>query len=281
MRVPARAISRALTSFMGPVLPTPLSEHVEIRLSTGEILRGDLCPGAGPTVVYVHGFGSHRGGEKVLALAGACAHRGWTFAAFDFRGHGRSAGAMRDLTATHLIEDLAAVRDCLAVRGWSRLGLVGSSMGAFTAAWFAVRHPEAVTGCVLLAPAFRFLDRRFAELTDAERAEWQRTGVRRVQNEWVDVEIGYGLVEERAAFDPDELARRWQTPALIYHGLADDVVPAADSLAFVEATSCPDVELRLLKAGDHRLTAYKEEIAAEACRFFERLPGEAPRRGSL
>jgi uncharacterized protein len=126
---------------------------------------------------------------------------------------------------------------------------------------------------VLLAPAFRFLERRFAELTEAELAEWQRTGVRRVRNEWVDAEIGYGLVAERAAFDPDELARRWRTPLLIYHGLADDVVPAADSLAFADATPYPDVELRLLKAGDHRLTAFKDEIAAEACRFFERVHG--------
>jgi dipeptidyl aminopeptidase/acylaminoacyl peptidase len=128
-----------------------------------------------------------------------------------------------------------------------------------------------VTGCVLLAPAFRFLERRVAELTPGELDNWRQTGVRRFHNEWVDVEIGYGLVEERAAFDSADLARRWRTPLLIHHGLADDVVPVADSLAFVEATRCPQVELRLTKAGDHRLTAFKDEIAGEACRFFERL----------
>ena len=83
----------------------------------------------------------------------------------------------------------------------------------------------------------------------------------------------YGLVEERAKFDAADLARRWRTPLLVYHGLADDVVPAADSLTFVKAATAPDVELRLLKAGDHRLTAFKDEIAEAACRFFERCPG--------
>jgi fermentation-respiration switch protein FrsA (DUF1100 family) len=116
----------------------------------------------------------------------------------------------------------------------------------------------------------RFLDRRLHELTEAERADWARTGVRRLRNEWIDVEVWYGLVADRAAFYPAELARRWRTPALIVHGLADDVVPAADSLAFVQATAYPDVELRLLKAGDHRLTVFKAEIAAEACRFLAR-----------
>jgi pimeloyl-ACP methyl ester carboxylesterase len=243
---------------------------VEIPLPAGDVLRGDLRPGADRAVVYVHGFGSHRGGEKALALAAECARRGWTFAAFDFRGHGASTGTLRDLTATRLVEDLAAVRAFLAGRGHPRLHLVGSSMGGFAAAWFAARHPEAVGGCVLLAPAFRFLDRRLTELTAAELDDWKRTGVRRLRNEWVDVEIGYGLVAERAAYDPAELARRCRVPLLIFHGLADDVVPAADSLAFLEATTNPDVELRLRKAGDHRLTAFQDEIASEACRFLDR-----------
>jgi uncharacterized protein len=241
---------------------------VEIPLPNGDVLRGDLSPGSDPAVVYVHGFGSHRGGEKALALAAECARRNWTFAAFDFRGHGTSTGLMRDLTASSLLEDLTTIRSFLADHGHQRLYLVGSSMGAFASAWFAAKHPEAVGACVLLAPAFRFLDRRWEALTDAERDEWRRTGVLRFRNEWVDTEIGYPLVEERAAFDAAELARQCRTPLLVYHGLADDVVPASDSLAFLEATTNPDVELRLLKSGDHRLTAFKDEIAVEACRFF-------------
>ena len=248
--------------------PSPQPDHVEIPLPAGDVLRGDLRPGSDRAVVYVHGFGSHRGGEKALALADECARRGWAFAAFDFRGHGASSGEMRDLTVTRLLDDLAAVRAFLAERGHARLHLVGSSMGGLAAAWFAANHPESVGACVLLAPAFRFLDRRYSPLSEAERDEWRRTGVRRFRNEWVEADFGYGLVAERAAFDPGELARRCRVPLLLFHGLADDVVPAADSLAFLEATDNPDVELRLLKAGDHRLTAFKDELAAEAGRFF-------------
>src|SRR5262249_52318472 len=128
----------------------------EVRLASGEILRGDIRPGDnsdGIAVLYVHGFGSRRDGEKSEALADACARRGWTFAAFDFRGRGASDGASRELTATRLFEDLTAIHGFLAAHDPPRLGLVGSSMGGFAAAWFAVRHPEAVAGCVLLAPA--------------------------------------------------------------------------------------------------------------------------------
>jgi uncharacterized protein len=252
-----------------------MSERVDIRLPGGEVLRGDLrLSRSALAVVYVHGLGSHRGGDKALALADECQRRGLSFFAFDFRGHGESDGTTRELTATRLLEDLSAVRDFLESRGHQRLGLVGSSMGAFAAAWFAARHPEVVASCVLIAPAFRFLDRQWERLSDRERADWARAGVRRVQNEWIDLELRYGLMADRSAFDAAELARGWRTPLLIFHGLADDLVPAVDSLEFAAASPYPGIELRLWKAGDHRLTVYKEEIAAEACRFLERVAGQ-------
>jgi pimeloyl-ACP methyl ester carboxylesterase len=246
-------------------------EPVTIELPEGT-LAGDYLPGGGPfAVLWVHGFGSHRGGEKSAAVRAECARRGWPFAAFDFRGHGGSTGAVLDLRASRLLEDLDSIRRILADRGHARLGLVGSSMGGFAAAWYARRRPDAVVGCVFVAPAFGFLERRWGALTDAERDEWRRTGRRRITSEWVDLEVGYGLVEEREAFAPAALAAGWSHPALLFHGCADDVVPDADSLAFLRAVEFPDVELRLLKSGDHRLTAYKDEIAAATGHFFTRL----------
>ena len=248
-----------------------------VMLRSGDdTLMGDCLPGVAETdfaLVWVHGFGSHRGGEKAEAVRRECARRGWTFAAFDFRGHGESTGAIHSLRASSLIEDLAAVRAFLAESGVTRLGLVGSSMGAFAAAWFALRYPESVVGCVLLAPAFGFLERRWERLTPAEREEWKKADRLRVTNDWVDVEIGYGLIEEREQFRLADLAAKWRTPTLIFHGLSDDVVPAEDSLVFLRQAAYTGIELRLLKDGDHRLTAHKDEIAAEAGRFFAKRLG--------
>ncbi|MBN9120231.1 MAG: alpha/beta fold hydrolase [Planctomycetes bacterium] len=252
------------------------TELVSISLTSGVRLAGTYLPGTGApdfAVVWVHGFGSHRGGEKAEAVRAECSRRGWAFAAFDFRGHGETGGAMHELRASRLLEDLAAVRDFLAERGHTRLGPVGSSMGGFASAWFTKQNAGRVVGCVLLAPAFGFLDRRWNGLTSGEREEWRRTDRRRVKNDWVDVEIGYGLVEERERFAPDDLVRDWQTPALLFHGLADDTVPDSDSLFFIRHVDYPRVELRLLKDGDHRLTAHKDTIAAAAGEFFAGLLG--------
>lgn len=246
-------------------------ERITLSLPNGH-LTGDYIPSSSPLcVVWLHGFGGHRGGEKSIAVRAECERRGWAFAAFDFRGHGESSDEMLGLTAPRLLEDLSHVRNFLATRGHTRLGLVGSSMGGFAAAWFATRNPECVVGCVFIAPGFIFLERRWSMMTEAEREAWQRTGRHRITSEWVDLEIGYGLVQDREEFTAATLADGWAHPALLFHGCLDDVVPFAASLDFLRDVPFSDVEVRLFKDGDHRLAAYKDEIAAGVGRFFARL----------
>ncbi len=249
------------------------STAVTIDLPYGDRLAGTYHTGDRDTafaVVWIHGFGSHRGGEKSEAILAECMRRGWAFAAFDFRSHGESSGATHELCASRLVEDLATVRDWLVARGHVRLGLVGSSMGGFAAAWFTRQQPESVLGCVFAAPGFGFLERRWDELTPEQRDQWQRTGRMQLTNQWVNAELGYGLVEERDRYRPVQLVAGWRTPALLFHGLADEVVPHTDSLFFIRHVGYPDVELRLLKDGDHRLTAHKEDIASATGVFFAR-----------
>jgi pimeloyl-ACP methyl ester carboxylesterase len=248
-----------------------MKETVRLTVPGGELV-GDLSQAAGEWgVLWIHGFGSHRGGEKAEAVAAACARRGWSFASFDFRGHGQSSGTMVELRGSGLLADLEAVRTELARRGVTSLGLIGSSMGGWAAAWFALCAGRAAApACVFLAPAFHFLRARWDQLSEVEREQWQRTGRLAVQSEWLTAEIGYGLAEEREQFPIDRLTARWDRPLLIIHGMRDTVAPYSGSVAFVEQSAFSQIELRLLKDGDHRLTAFKDEIAEAACRFFER-----------
>lgn len=245
-------------------------EPVHIDIPGGEHLRGDLhfnrLPGE-HAIVFVHGFGSRRDGEKSIALANACERASNTYFCFDFRGHGDSSGTMRELRPTRMIEDLATVRDYLASRGIKQLGLVGSSMGGFASVWFALQSKE-VYACALIAPAFRFLERRWNLMSEAERLKWQTVGWMRYKNNYVDVEVGYGLMEEHTLFPWDQLAKQWTKPALIFHGTRDETVPHRDSIEFLDKANDGNIELRLFKNGDHRLVAYKDEMAAEACRFL-------------
>ncbi len=247
-------------------LPVPAGGAIQVYLSCTKV-RNDWA------VVFVHGFGSTRSGFKAQALEAACARRDWTFASFDFRGHGQSTGTLLELRGTGLLEDLAAVRDYLVSRGIPRFCPVGSSMGGWAAAWFTAHHPCSVPACVLIAPALDFLHSRWALLSDDLRQQWQRKGRLRVTNQWVDVELGYGLVEELDRFPVARLAAEFNRPALLLHGLKDEVVPYTTSLDFFEKAACPAIELRLYKDGDHRLLSYRDELAEAACEFFARQAG--------
>lgn len=246
----------------------------EVRIPVGaDTLAGTVCgAGAGreDVVIYVHGLGSTRYGEKSAAVADACLRVGHAFAAFDFRGHGESGGRLVDLRGSTLQEDLDAAADFLATRGFRRLWLVGSSMGAWASAWFAVRRPERVGACVLVAPAFDFPWRRWQQLDETARDEWRRTGKLRLRNEWVDLELGYGLVEEADRFPLDGLAAEWDRPLLVFHGMRDDVVPFSLGVDLAGRIVRREVEVRLFSQGDHRLNRHKETLAEEALSFFRR-----------
>jgi pimeloyl-ACP methyl ester carboxylesterase len=252
-------------------MSTRLTELTRLPLSSTGALRVFLSyedQKADWAVLYVHGFGSTRTGVKAEALEEACARLGWTFVSFDFRGHGESTGTLLEMTGTGLLEDMEAVRDYLIGRGIHRFCPVGSSMGGWAAAWFTLREHANVPGCVLMAPAFDFLHKRYAALTEEEKTRWKQTGRLRVQSEWVDAELGYGLAESRTQFPPERLMAELARPVLIFHGMLDTTVPYAGSVAFVEGATYSDMELRLFKSGDHRLLDYRHQMAEAACEFF-------------
>jgi pimeloyl-ACP methyl ester carboxylesterase len=252
----------------------PVLSDLTLPLPDGGHLAGSVAwTGSPGCVLYVHGFGSDRTGAKATALRTACAGRGWSFAAFDFRGHGRSSGTMRQLRGSGLQADLQAIASYLAERGARYLFPVGSSLGGMATAWFALAQAELVPAVVLLAPAFRFLQRRWGDLSENDRRRWQEEGVLRFRNQWLSCELEIGLVQERDRFDPERLAEQWRVPALIFHGMKDEVVPWQDTLDLVSRTPFAGIQLRLLGDGDHRLEAYRDETAREACRFFARWLG--------
>jgi uncharacterized protein len=250
----------------------PSETPIKLTMPDGACLRGVFKSGrrdkAVPAVVFAHGFGSTRNGEKAQALEAECKRREWAFAACDFRGHGQSGGSPANLRGSNLIEDLDAVTQWVAQRTDGPLFLMGSSMGGWAAAWLLASAPERAKACALVAPAFHFLE--FRGLSKSELDDWRRTGRRIFKNGWMDVEVGYGLVEESRRFPVAKLAARFQTPLIIFHGMRDEVIPYNTSIEFAANCAATNVELHLLKEGDHRFNLAKREMALEACDFFER-----------
>lgn len=143
------------------------------------------------------------------------------------------------------------------------VALIGSSLGGYLAALYAVSHPL-VQRVVLLAPAFGFARRWPERLGQAALDAWRRTGT-------IDVfhyadnrtrKLGYQLLAdgERFATYPD-----FTQPALIFHGTHDETVPVRYSEEF--AAAHPNAALEVLDAG-HDLLNVLDYMAPRILRFL-------------
>jgi pimeloyl-ACP methyl ester carboxylesterase len=207
-------------------------------------------------IVYLHGFASGPTSSK------ACF----------FRQRLEAAGAhvdVPDLAAgdfEHLTigGQLGVIERAARAKGYAEpVSLMGSSMGGYLAALYAARHVE-VCRLVLLAPAFGFA-RRWPERLGADQvAQWRSTGAMEVfhYGEHRSRSLSYALLEDGARYEdyPD-----FRQPALIFHGVHDDVVPADYSREF--AATHPNAILEAVDSG-HELLNVLDYMAPKVERFL-------------
>jgi 3-oxoadipate enol-lactonase len=107
--------------------------------------------GGGPTIVLLHGLTATR--RYVVMGSRSLERSGNRVIAYDARGHGRSSPAPDPAAYGYgeLGEDLVALLDELDV---DEAVLAGASMGAHTALWLALQHPERVAGLVVITPGY-------------------------------------------------------------------------------------------------------------------------------
>jgi pimeloyl-ACP methyl ester carboxylesterase len=235
-------------------------------------VRYDAPPGSGPSApfcfLYLHGFGSDQSGEKAEYFRRSALEAVIPFCSFDFQGHGRSGGSLRDLTLTRNLDDMARVHGWLRERGHERLCLLGSSMGGGTALWYSALHPTSIAAGLHIAPALE-LDKGLLAWAGPERArQWEETGTIQFQNEFVTCDLGWCLIEDLRAHTHEELLARYRTPALLLQGKLDASVPWRGVVDFATRCAAEDVELHLFADGDHRLTDRKDRLWALMMEFL-------------
>ncbi len=121
-----------------------------VRTTDGVTLAGERT-GDGVPVVLLHGLTASR--RYVVMGSTALQRSGHSVIAYDARGHGRSSPAPDKTAYTYerLGRDLLELLDACEIE---RAVLAGASMGAHTALWLALAHPQRVAALALITPAF-------------------------------------------------------------------------------------------------------------------------------
>jgi pimeloyl-ACP methyl ester carboxylesterase len=228
--------------------------------TTGRLDRGDGVElawarqdGKSPTVVFLSGFHSDMTGEKATALAAFCAERGQAMLRFDYSGHGTSSGRFEDGTISRWTDDALAMIDR---QTDGPLILVGSSMGGWIALLAALVRPGRVAALVGIAAAPDFTEAlMWPAMTLEQRDTLERDGVVHRPSQYGEpTPITRALIEDGRARLVLTGRIQLDCPVRLLHGQNDPDVPWRMALRIAERVSSNDVQVILVKDGDHRLS---------------------------
>jgi pimeloyl-ACP methyl ester carboxylesterase len=238
------------TGLHAPMVPAPefLSRPEGGRLAYNRL------GGATPGVIFLHGLMSDRGGNKALALEDHCAKRGYAYVRFDMFGHGASSGRFEDGGISRWTQDAVAVLDELTQ---GPQVLVGSSMGGWVMVKTALARPQRIAGLVGIAVGPDFTEElMWGRFSDAQRRELMDKGILETPSEYDDgpYRISRHLIEDgrkNLVLGGDIPIK---CPVRLIQGQQDTAVPWQTSLRLAEKITGADVDVRLIKDGDHRLS---------------------------
>ena len=206
--------------------------------------------GAGPTIVFLPGYGSDMEGSKAIALDAWAEAQGQVMLRLDYRGCGQSEGAFGDATLDDWRDDVLDLIDTLTE---GPVILVGSSMGGWLMLLIALERPERVAALVGIAAAPDFTDWGYDEV---QRATIENDGL---------------IAVEHPDYDTPEITTRIflhsgqanllldreipiDCPVRLLHGLDDTDVPPSIAFRLGRALRSADVQTMLVKGGEHRLS---------------------------
>ncbi len=226
------------------------------ELPNGRRIAYRLHRGSGPALVFLPGYMSDMAGSKATALFDWAKRRNQTCLLLDYSGCGESSGSFADGTLSRWCDEVVKLIGAL-VEG--PVVIIGSSMGGWLMLLVGETLGVRLAGLVGIASAPDF-------------TEWGRSARDKTR-----LEAGETLLDPNPygpeptplhpGFFADGQANlrlegtiALDCPARLIHGQHDNDVPWDISLRLAEALRSDDVQVTLVKDGDHRLSR-PEDIA--------------------
>lgn len=204
----------------------------------------------GSTLVFLPGYMSDMEGGKALALDAWAKDQGRAMLRLDYAGCGASSGEFEEQSLINWRDDVLFLIEKLTS---GSITLVGSSMGGWLMLLVALSRPMRVKAMVGIAAAPDFTDWGF---TQEQKMTILREGKLEEHSDYSDDPYvttnifwqsgeANRLLHKEIAFDGS---------VRLLHGQADDDVPWAYALEIAKKIRSADVQVHLVKDGDHRLS---------------------------
>ena len=228
----------------------------------------DAPRGGGLALLWLPGFMSDMASTKALALADWARTNGVSMLRFDYSGHGLSRGNLLEASVGDWLEEAGTV---LRLAGERRAILVGSSLGGWIALLLAQqlareRVLKRLAGLVLIAPAWDMTERlMWRKMSAKTQAKIEREGVYYAPSLYGDpYPLTRLLIEEGRSHLLGNGTINLDLPVRVLQGMCDPDVPWGHALDLVDLLCCDDVEITLIKDGDHRQSREQDLRRLEA-----------------
>ncbi len=207
-------------------------------------------PTPGATIVFLPGYMSDMAGGKAQAVLEWAREQGHGCLLLDYTGCGMSDGDFADGRLSKWRDEAVALIDHL---GIDKVALVGSSMGGWLMLLIAEALGNRAVALLGIAPA--------PDFTDWGLSQSQRIELAAGRTIHEDNPYGPEPTPTYAGFFSDaEKHKRlrgeipFDGPVRLIHGQADPDVPWEVSISLARALRSADVQVHLIKDGDHRLS---------------------------
>lgn len=222
-----------------------------------------------PMVILMHGIFSSNNFVPIPALARSLSKNGIASISFDFGGHWKSEGEMKQMTVGKEIQDALAMWNYARSLPYvSEIGLLGHSQGGVVASMTAgilANRGEAPAALVLIAPGSVIQDAcrkgKFfgAEFNPADPPEYVKCfGI---------MKLGREYIISTQELDIYGTAKAFTGPVRLIHGSKDTIVPLSCSEKFVESYT-QDAELIIVNGENHMITRKLKTVVSHAVSFF-------------
>lgn len=231
-----------------------MSETQFHTLPDGRQIAFRQTPGTGPTLVFLPGYMSDMAGSKATALFDWAAEQGRACLLLDYSGCGESPGQFADGTLSKWRDEVLAL---IAAQVTGPVILIGSSMGGWlmllAGLELGAKSPGQLVGLIGIAAApdftaWGFSDEQQAELLAGEVVlEENQYGPQPTPTFplfWADGQNNLLLGKEI----------KLHCPVRLLQGQSDPDVPWMIALQLAEDLRSADVQVHLIKDGDHRLS---------------------------
>jgi pimeloyl-ACP methyl ester carboxylesterase len=217
----------------------------------GERIAYRLNPGAGPVLVFLPGYMSDMAGGKATAVFDWAVANGRACLLLDYSGCGESSGQFAAGTLSRWRDEVLELAGAL-LPGQPVI-LIGSSMGGWLMLLAGLALGQNLAGLIGIAAAPDFTDWGYDAAEKAElaagRAIYQDNPYSPAPTPsypglWADGEANRVLQAEIPL----------TCPVRLIHGQADADVPWDISLRLAARLRSADVQVVLIKDGDHRLS---------------------------